>query len=124
MVTNAIVFIHPDRVLPNAHACYQYCLSLGYNVVGIVRSWEEAIGINRADPERDEVSAEVVVVAEEADLPPDRTPRLEIVAYARPEIFFQAKAEHEALLSGEPAPALAPIRRGKRTRIIRRIAAE
>lgn len=122
-MTRAVVFVNPDRLLPNAHACYQYCLAVGYQIVGIVRSWEEAIGINRADPGA-EVSAEVVIVAEEADLPPDRTPRLEVVAYARPEIFFQAKAEHEAVLNGEPAPAPAPTRRGERTRIIRRTSAE
>lgn len=122
-MTKAVVLVNPDRLLPNAHACYQYCLAVGYQIVGIVRSWEEAIGVNRADPAA-EVSAEVVVVAEEADLPPDRTPRLEVVAYARPEIFFQAKAEHEAVQNGEPAPAPAPIRRGKRTRLIRRTSAE
>lgn len=126
MVTNAVVFIHPDRVLQNGNACIQYCISLGYNVVGLVRSWEEAIGINRADPETEEVSAEVVVVAEEADLPPDRSPRLEIVAYARPEIFFQAKAEHEALLNNGASPAPTSVRpsRRERTRVIRRIVAE
>lgn len=124
-MTNAIVFVNPNHLLPNASACYQYCLAAGYNVVGIVRSWEEAIGVNRADPETEEVSADVVVVAEEADLPPDRTPRLEIVAYARPEIFFQAKAEHEALLNtdGPATPKVKPSRR-ERTRVIRRIVAE
>lgn len=120
-MTRAVVFVNPDHLLPNAHACYQYCLALGYSVVGLVRTWDEAIVVNRADPDR-EVAAEVVVVAEEADLPPDRTPRLEIVAYSRPEIFFQAKAEHEAMLNGEPAPAPAPARAAKRTRVIRRIA--
>lgn len=79
-MTKAIVFVNADRLLPNASICVQYCLAMGYAVVGVVRgSWDEVIGLTR------ERKAEVVVVAEDDDLPPDRKPRVEIVAHQRAE---------------------------------------
>lgn len=121
MPINAVVLVHPDRLLPNAAICYQYCLALGYNAVGLVRSWEEAINVNRADPGTADVAAEVVIVADEAELPPDRRPRLEVVSLMRPEIYFQAKAQFNALENGDgPVPAIVSPSRRERTRVIRR----
>lgn len=82
----AVVFVDPDRLLPNASICIQHCLAMGYHVVGVVRgSWDEVIRLTRTR------KAEVVVVAEDDDLPPDRTPRVEIVSRR-----FPAASEDQA----------------------------
>jgi hypothetical protein len=98
-VTRAIVFVNPEHLLPNAHICIEYALSMGYHVVGVVRgSWDEVIKMNRSG------EAEVVVVAEQDDLPRNRTPRVEVVAHM-------------------PAPGEQPRKATERTHVIRRTAA-
>lgn len=103
-MTKAIVFVDPDRLLPNASICLNYCIALGYHVVGVVRgSWDEVIKMTGSR------KAEVVVVAEDCDLPADRTPRVEIVA-------------HETPAAGTGVAKPPGSRRDTRTRVIRRIA--
>lgn len=75
-MTRAVVFVDPEHLLPNASRCIEYALAMGYHVVGVVRgNWDEVIKMNRSG------AAEVVVVAEQDDLPRDRTPRVEVVAH-------------------------------------------
>lgn len=74
--TQAIVFVLSKNLMPNAHICYQYCLTFGYHAIGLVRddwtaAWEY---ITRGE-------ADLIVVADETDMEPDRTPRVEIVAH-------------------------------------------
>lgn len=97
---NAIVFVDPEHLLPNASICIEYALAMGYHVIGVVRGdWDEVIRMNRSG------TAEVVVVAEQDDLPRDRTPRVEVVAHM-------------------PAPGAEPRRATDRTHVIRRDAEE
>lgn len=119
-MVNAIILVHPDRLLFHGHICFQYALMAGYNVsIGLVRDWGEAVHLVQAR------QAEVVIVADEDDLPAARTPRVEIVSHLRPDLYFQALADQEALDGAGPAPvSLGSGRRNERPRVIRRIAAE
>lgn len=78
-MTEAVVFVLSKHLLPHAHICYQYCLTLGYQAIGIVRDdWGEAWDyITKGE-------ADVVVVADETDMEPTRLPRVEIVSHASP----------------------------------------
>ena len=76
MTTQAIVFVLSKHLMPNAHICYEYCLTLGYHAIGLVRDdWQKACDYASAG------EADVIVVADEGDMKPDRTPRVEVVAH-------------------------------------------
>ena len=104
MATTAIVFVLSEHLYPHASICYQYCLSLGYHAVGIVRDdWSKAWDYIR------DGKAEVIVVASPKDLNPERSPRVEIVSHQR--------RHHDVVKPSRPG-------KGERTRIIRRNAGE
>ncbi|SNY29178.1 hypothetical protein [Paractinoplanes atraurantiacus] len=110
----AIVFVLSGHLLPDADRCIRYCLSRGYNMIGVVRDdWRAAMEM-LADGR-----AEVLVVADPQHLDPNRTPRVEYVSHAEPAV---AAAVPEP---DRPAGATArqPKSRTERTRVIRRTAA-
>jgi hypothetical protein len=57
--------------------CRVYCRNHGYEVVGVADTWEKARDTVTA------VGAEVIVVARRRHLPPDRSPRVEVVGGER-----------------------------------------
>lgn len=74
--TEAIVFVLSKHLLPNAAICIEYCVRSGYNMVGVVRDdWTEAMRMVHSG------TADVIVVADERDMAPDRTPRVEIISH-------------------------------------------
>jgi hypothetical protein len=96
-MTEAVVFVLSRHLLPHAAICYQYCLSLGYHAIGIVRDdWDDAWDYIR------DGTADVIVVADETDLEPDRSPRIEIVAHtlqgAGPAVTRPGTAERTRLI--------------------------
>lgn len=82
----AIVFVLSSRLLPDAAICIEYCRALGYHMVGVIRDdWAKACDYLYHG------KADVVVVADDRTLDPDRTPRVEVVAHqhtqpARPDV--------------------------------------
>lgn len=76
--TQAIVFVLTEHLMPNAHICYQYCLTAGYHAVGIVKD-----DFGQAQRYVLEGKASVIVVATDADLAPSRATRVEVVAQHR-----------------------------------------
>jgi hypothetical protein len=73
-VTNAVIFVQPDKFHANAARCLDYCATMRYEVVGLVHGdWEAALRMVR------EGLAEVIVVSSIADLDPARQPRIEVV---------------------------------------------
>jgi len=80
MSTNIVIFAQPDsRMMAKIGICTQYCLEAGYEAIAVVRGvWEEAMDYVAAG------EAEVIVAAEDGDLPADRTPRVEVVSHMRP----------------------------------------
>lgn len=76
-MTQAVVFVLSRHLMPNASICYQYCLTLGYTAIGLVRDdWAEAWAyVTRGE-------ADLIVVANPQDMEPGRTPRVEIVSHS------------------------------------------
>jgi len=102
MPTTAIVFVPSDRLLPDAHRCITHCLAQGYHMIGVVRDdWGEAMRLLQTG------TADVIVVADEEHLDPNRTPRIEVVAH------YQTSHRHGRPISG----------RRTRTRTLKRTAA-
>lgn len=81
-----MVFVISDRLLPDAGICIEYCRVHGYNMCGIVRDdWVTAVDYMHSG------RADVLVVADDHSLDPDRAPRVEVVAHqntepARPDV--------------------------------------
>jgi hypothetical protein len=73
-VTNAVIFVQPDKFHAGAARCLDYCATMRYEVVGLVHGdWEAALRMVQ------EGLAAVIVVASMADLDPARRPRIEVV---------------------------------------------
>jgi len=102
MSTNAVIFTpqRPTNLMVKLAICTRHCLELDYEAVAIVRDWGEAMDYLAAG------DAEVIVVAEDDDLPADRTPRVEVVSHMRPNALEDAY---------RPGP-----NRNERTHVIRR----
>jgi hypothetical protein len=79
MSTNAVIFAQPaDQMMVKVGICSQYCIEAGYEAIAIVRgAWDEAMDYIASG------DADVIVAAEDDDLPPDRTPRIEVVTHMR-----------------------------------------
>jgi hypothetical protein len=76
MPTNVVIFTQPARLMINLAICSRHCQELDYEAIAVVRGdWGEAMDYLAGG------EAEVIVVAEDDDLPPDRTPRIEVVAH-------------------------------------------
>lgn len=71
----------PDMLHSQAwiDACYRHCQTHGYNPLAIVRHWEDAVKMILAG------KAAVAVTGQRRWLPPNRTPRLEVIS--EPETF-------------------------------------
>ena len=73
-VTDAVIFVQPDKFHANAARCLDYCATMRYEVVGLVHGdWDAALRMVQ------EGLAAVIVVASMADLDPARQPRIEVV---------------------------------------------
>lgn len=94
MPINAVIFTHPARLMINLAICSRHCQELDYEAVAIIRGdWGEAMDYLAAG------TAEVIVVAEDDDLPPDRTPRIEVVSRMRdnePDLYGRGRNERSA----------------------------
>lgn len=76
-MTQAVVFVLSKHLLPNASICYQYCLMLGYNTMGLVLDdWAKAWSYVTSG------EADLIVVADPQDMEPDRAPRVEVVSHS------------------------------------------
>lgn len=76
-MTRAIVFVSSEEFDPHATRCTIYAEERGYELCGIVvDNWDEAQRMH------DEHEIDVIVVSEESHVPPDRAPRIEVVAHA------------------------------------------
>jgi hypothetical protein len=74
-VTRAIIYVPDGEFDPHASRCMEYCKRRGYKFEGIIRGdWEEA---NRM---MQDGQTSVVLVSTESHLPPQRKPRIEVVA--------------------------------------------
>ena len=78
MPDSAVVYVPATLTDPAAFAVYAApCLerveACGYEFGGIVRTWDDALGMLNAG------QAHVLIVATRGDLPPDRHPRIEAV---------------------------------------------
>jgi hypothetical protein len=75
-----MVFVLSNRLMPDAGICIEYCRVLGYHMCGIVKDdWTIAMDYLHAG------QADVVVVADDRSLDPDRAPRVEVVAHLNTE---------------------------------------
>ncbi|WP_433383021.1 hypothetical protein ACQPZX_20220 [Actinoplanes sp. CA-142083] len=73
-VTNAVVFVQPDRFEVNAARCLDYCAVRRYAVAGLIcGDWAAALQMLK------DGLASVIVVSSPAQLDPDREPRIEVV---------------------------------------------
>ncbi|WP_433292454.1 hypothetical protein ACQP2F_28045 [Actinoplanes sp. CA-030573] len=73
-MTNAVIFVQPDKFEANAARCLDYCAARRYEVAGLVcGDWEAALQMLR------DGLAGVIVVSSAAQLDPDREPRIEVV---------------------------------------------
>lgn len=78
-MTSAIVFALTQHLITDADRCINYCLAHGYDMVGVVKDdWARAIEYLTTGV------ASVLVVASTDHIPPDATPRIEVVADAPP----------------------------------------
>lgn len=77
---DAIIFVPPDPASrPWLVICAQYCVRCGYHVVAVVSDWEDVVRMLKDD------GIDIVVVGRREHLPPDRTPRLEIITEQSPD---------------------------------------
>ena len=73
-MTNAVIFVQPDKLHANAARCLDYCATMRYEVVGLVHGdWDAALRMVQ------EGLAAVIVVAAMSDLDPARQLRIEVV---------------------------------------------
>lgn len=74
MPERAIVYVPDDDMERCTILCLEYAQRVGYLVVGVVVGrWNDAQSMVLAGV------ADLVIVADRAQLPPDRTPRIEVV---------------------------------------------
>lgn len=100
-MTEAVVFVLSKHLLPHASICYQYCLSLGWHAIGLVRDdWGKAWEYVR------EGKADLIVIADDSDTELDHTPRVKVVSHTE-----------EPMVAG---PAVTRPGKGERTQLIRR----
>lgn len=75
MPERAIIYVPHDDMEQCAILCLEYAAQAGYDVQGVVVGrWRDAQSMAL------DGAAEVVIVAERSQLPPDRAPRIEVVA--------------------------------------------
>lgn len=76
-MTRAIVYVKTDdQYEANTDRCLDYCRKRGYDFRGLIRdNWEAA------DRMMGDGETSVVIVSTEEQLPPDRKPRIEVVAH-------------------------------------------
>ena len=74
-MTRAIVYVPAGELDPHAARCLAYCEAQGYEFRGIIRGDWAAAERMMGDGE-----TSVVLVSTEGHLPPDRKPRIEVVA--------------------------------------------
>lgn len=75
MPERAIIYVPHDHMEHCTILCLEYAQQAGYVVEGIVVDrWEDAQSMALAGV------ADIVIVAERSQLPPDRAPRIEVVA--------------------------------------------
>lgn len=81
MPERAIIYVPDDDMERCTILCLEYAQRVGYLVVGVVVGrWNDAQSMVLAGV------ADLVIVADRAQLPPDRTPRIEVVdEHARPD---------------------------------------
>jgi hypothetical protein len=73
-VTNAVIFVQPDKFEASAARCLDYCAARRYDVAGLVcGDWAAALQMLK------DGLAGVIVVASTAQLDPEREPRIEVV---------------------------------------------
>lgn len=74
----AMTFVLSTRLYPDAGICIEYCIEQGYIMDGVIQDdWAKACEYLYAK------KIDVIVVASDATLDPDRTPRVEVVAHQR-----------------------------------------
>jgi len=77
----AVVFLPPGT--PAAarwtDACSEYIQRRGYRLAAVVSAWKDVVHLLFGD------EADVVVVGRRDQLPPDRTPRLDVVVEEKPD---------------------------------------
>lgn len=111
-VVQAMVFVLSHRLLPDAGICIEYCITHGYHMGGVIRDdWAKAVDYLYSG------KCEVLVVASDETLDPDRTPRVEVVAHQ------QGQPQPRPQRPDVPTGRRPSLRRGERTRMIRRTAA-
>lgn len=77
-----MVFVLSHRLYPDVGICIQFCIAHGYDMGGVIQDdWQKAVDYLYSG------KCDVIVVADERSLDPDRAPRVEVVAYqqARPQ---------------------------------------
>lgn len=73
-MTTAIVFVPTSHLLPDAEKGINHCLAHGYEMIGVVKDdWGKAMEYLH------DGTADVLVVADDEHLDPDREPRIEVV---------------------------------------------
>ena len=90
--TRAIAFIPSDNPLDGVYAiqCLQHIERRGYQLVAILRTWEQVLEALRAD------LAQVIVVARREHLDPDRAPRIEVVGGGTRDVSARSQAAARA----------------------------
>lgn len=75
-IVKAMIFVLHDRVTIDGKVCLDYCIAKGYRMVGVVQDdWHKACDyLYRRE-------CDVLVVADDRALDPDRRPRVEVVAH-------------------------------------------
>lgn len=110
--TTALVFVLSCRLFPDAQACIEFCLAHGYRMVGVIRDdWLKACEYLY------EGKADVLVVADERSLDPNRSPRVEVVAH---EMSEPTRADVPAGHRGSSGRPDRSAQRVRTSRIIRR----
>ena len=104
--TEAMVFVLSRRLLPDVGICIEYCLAQGYHMRGVIQDdWRKACDyLNSGE-------CDVLVVADDRSLNPDRAPRVEVVAH------LHTRPEAPDVPTGRRGGRH---RRNERTRMIRR----
>lgn len=72
----AMVFVLSRRLFPDVGICIEYCIAQGYAMCGVIQDdWTKACDYLHSG------KADVLVVADDRALDPDRFPRVEVVAH-------------------------------------------
>lgn len=72
----AMVFVLSRRLFPDVGICIEYCIAQGYAMSGVIQDdWRKACDYLWSG------KCEVLVVADDETLDPDRAPRVEVVAH-------------------------------------------